>query len=98
DRTLRRRNIAVHHPRLSLQGGRPAAHEFPSAAFDPVHAGLGLLRPDDDACRLSPRHRSRLSILFLWRRLPALSGAAVLSRGVDFRVLASDGAARTGEL
>ncbi len=53
----------------------------------------------DDARRLSPRDRRRLPLLLLRRRLPALSGSRSHDPGgVDFRVLATDGAARTGEL
>ena len=40
-RPVRRRHRDLHHPGLSLQGGRRAADQLPPAAIDPVHAGLG---------------------------------------------------------
>ena len=39
DPSVRRRHGDLHHARLSLQGGRRADHQLPSAAVDPVHAG-----------------------------------------------------------
>ena len=38
------RHRDLHHPRLPLQGRRCPDDQFPPAAFDPVHAGLGLCR------------------------------------------------------
>ena len=39
-----RRDRAVHHARLSLSRGRRDDDQFPPAALDPVHAGVGILR------------------------------------------------------
>ena len=36
--------VAVHHARLSLSRGRRDDDQFPPAALDPVHAGVGILR------------------------------------------------------
>ena len=69
-----RRDGAVHHAGLSLPRRRRDADQFPPAALDPVHAGRGLLRSRRDAARLCARDRERLSVLFLWRRLPVVSG------------------------
>ena len=71
-----RRDGAVHHARLSLPRRRRDADQFPSAALDAVHAGLRLLRPRRHAARLCACDRQRLSVLFLWRRLPVVSGTA----------------------
>ena len=68
-----RRDGVVHHAGLSLPRRRRDADQFPSAALDLVHAGLRLLRPRGDAARLCPRDRERLSLLFLRRRLLAVS-------------------------
>src|SRR5206468_981716 len=62
---------------------------------DPVHAGLRLQRGGADEGGLRPRHRERLPLLFLRRRLPA--GARRLS-AFPFLINAVDGAARTGVL
>ena len=68
-----RRDRAVRHARLPLPRRRRHADQFPSAALDPVHAGLCLQRPGDDAPRLCARDRNGLPVLFLRRRLPAVS-------------------------
>ena len=65
----------LHHAGLSLPRGRRADDQFPSAALDAVHAGRGLLPGSSDAARLRARHRSRLSLLFLWRCLPVVPAA-----------------------
>ena len=44
DARLGRRDRHLHHAGLSLPGRRPAADQLPSAALDPVHAGLRLRR------------------------------------------------------
>ena len=54
---LRRRDPALHHARLPLPRGRPAADQFPPAALDPVHAGRRLRRARPHQSRLCPRHR-----------------------------------------
>ena len=41
---VRRRDGALHHAGLPLQGGRPADDQLPPAALDAVHAGRGLQR------------------------------------------------------
>ena len=58
---LCRRDIDLHHAGLPLPRGRPADDQFPPAALDAVHAGLGLLRAGDDARRLQAT-RSRRAI------------------------------------
>ena len=68
---VQRRHRDLHHPRLPLQGRRPADHQFPFAAIHPIHAGLGLFGTGHHAARLRPRHRNGLSLLFLWRCMPA---------------------------
>ena len=60
-------------PGYTLPRGRPDADQLPSAALDPVHAGRGVFRPRHHAGRLRARHRARLSLLFLRRRLPSFS-------------------------
>ena len=57
--------------RLPLPRGRSAADQLPSAALDPVHAGLRLRRHRADARRLCARDRRGLPLLLLRRRLPA---------------------------
>ena len=44
-----RRDRHLHHARLPLPGRRCADDQFPPAALDAVHAGVGLFRPGDDA-------------------------------------------------
>ena len=46
--------------------------QFPPAAFDPFHAGLGIQRPGGHETGLCPRGRERLQVLFLWGCLPAV--------------------------
>ena len=62
-------------PGYRFKGRRSADDQLPPAALDAVHAGGGLQRPRHHARRLRPRHRRGLPLLFLRRRLPALSGA-----------------------
>ena len=75
---LRRRDGDLHHARLSLPRRRRAADQLPSAALDPVHAGLRLQRPRDDEARLRPCNWRGLSLLLLRRRLPADRAAALI--------------------
>ena len=70
---VRRRDRDLHHAGLSLSRGRYSPDQFSSAALDAVHAGIGLQRPRHHEARLCPRDRRRLPVLFLWRRLPAVS-------------------------
>jgi S-adenosylmethionine:tRNA ribosyltransferase-isomerase len=79
-------NLDLHHARLSLSRGGYFADQFPSAALDPVHAGVGVLRPRGHEARLCPRHRWRLPVLFLRRCQPAVSGARVMMAHVISRV------------
>ena len=72
---VRRRDRHLHHAGLPLPGDRPAAHQLPPAALDPVHAGLRLRRPRAHEGRLRARQGRALPVLFLRRRLPAASGA-----------------------
>ena len=64
-----------------------------STLFMLVAAFSGL---DVDEKRLRPRHRGRLSVLFLRRRLPAVSGRT-MSAPFSFTLIKTDGAARRGE-
>ncbi len=64
----------LHHARLPLPRRRPAAHQLPSAALHPVHAGFGVLRAGDHAARLCPRGGGELPLLQLRRRLSAEPG------------------------
>ena len=67
-----------------------------STLFMLVAAFSGL---DDHARRLRPRHRGRLSLLFLWRCLPAPPGdAAAMSERFAFTLMKTDGGARLGEI
>src|SRR5690606_10802710 len=76
---LPRRHGHLHHAGLSLPRLRRADDQLPPAEIDAVHAGQRLRRAGDDAGRLRPRHRQRLSLLFLWRRKPAVSGRRPMS-------------------
>ncbi len=67
------RNRDLHHAGLSFSRGRYSPDQFSPAALDAVHAGIGLQRSRHHATRLCPRHPERLPVLFLWRRLPAVS-------------------------
>ena len=80
DRAVRRRDGDLHHAGLSVSRGRYPPDQFPFAAVDAVHAGLGLQRPGNHAAGLCPRHQERLPVLFLRRCLPAVSRAR-LTRG-----------------
>ena len=79
-------------PGLSLPRGRSAVDQFPPAALDPVHAGRRLRRARADEGGLCPCDRAGLSLLFLWRCLPAVSGA----RAHDRLRLHAPGARRRG--
>src|SRR6478609_3036999 len=84
-----------HHARLSLQGDRRADHQLPPAAFDLVHAGECA---DGARCHergLCSRDRGWISLLFLWRREPAVAKARSVTR-FAFSINATDSAARTG--
>src|SRR6185312_2695552 len=93
---LLRRDPAFHHTRLSLQDRAAAAHQFPSAALDPVHAGRFLRRSRAHEACLCPCHRHRLSLLFLWRCDPAVAGGGM--SGFRFELLSKAGAARRGRM
>ncbi len=58
DPAVLRRDRDLHHAGLPVSRGRYAADEFPSAALDAVHAGLGVQRSRDHAAGLCPRHRA----------------------------------------
>ena len=73
DRAVHRRDRDLHHAGLSFSRGRYSPDQFSPAAFDAVHAGVGVQRPRDHEAGLCPRDRERLPVLFLWRRLPAVS-------------------------
>ena len=47
DRAVRRRDRYLHHAGLPLSRGRYSPDQFSSAAFDAVHAGIGVQRPRD---------------------------------------------------
>src|SRR5262249_13309953 len=64
---------------------------------DTFHAGRSLLRPRCDAARLCPRAQGRLSFLLLRRRHPPVPRMTKLD-AFSFRVMATDGAARLGEI
>src|SRR5262249_33509398 len=82
---------------LPLQGGGPAADEFPPAALHPLYAGVRLRRHRSHARGLCPCDRAPLSILFLRRRLLVGTRAADMS-AFEFKVSATDSAARRGQL
>ena len=67
---VRRRDVDLHHARLSLQRGRRDDDQFPSAALDLVHAGVGLLRARHDEARLCACHR-RAAIVSIPMAMPA---------------------------
>ena len=75
DQAVFGRHRAVHHAGLPLQGGGRDDDQLPPAALDAVHAGVGVLRPRHDAARLRACDRGGLSVLFLWRCVPAIPGA-----------------------
>ena len=70
---LRRRHRYLHHAGLHIPRHRPDADQFPPAALDPIHAGFGVLGARHHEARLCARHRERLSLLFLWRCVFAIS-------------------------
>ena len=49
---VRRRDLDLHHAGLSLSRGRYPHDQFPPAALDAVHAGVGLLRARHDEAGL----------------------------------------------
>ena len=96
---VRRADAPVHHPGISLPLRRSALDQFPFAALNPVHAGLLVLRPRADAGRLCACGRGALSLLLLWRRLPAQScKERKLTAAFRFTLKAQDGNARTGAI
>ena len=96
---VRRRNRDLHHARLPLQGHGSAADQLSFAALDAVHAGGGLQRARHHARRLRARDPHGLSLLFLRRRLSALSGAgAAMTDRFAFTLRRTDGGARLGEI
>ena len=64
---LRGRDRDFHHPRLSVPRRRYPDDQFPFAALDLVHAGVGVLRARCHETRLRACDRARLSVLFVWR-------------------------------
>ena len=74
---IRRRDVDLHHPRLSLPRRRYPDDQFPFAEVDTVHAGVGILRAGGDAAGLCTRDRDRLSVLFVRRCVFVVSGGAV---------------------
>ena len=66
-------------PGYRVSRGRCAHDELPSAALDAVHAGVGLCRARHHEARLCTRDCKRLSLLFLWRRLSAVSRRVIAS-------------------
>ena len=85
DPAIFRRHRDLHHAGLSLSRGRYPPDQFPSAALDAVHAGVGLFRARDHETRLCPRHQERLPVLFLWRCLSAVSWAGLTPHEVTPR-------------
>ena len=55
----------LHHAGLHFPRGRRADDQFPPAQIDPDDAGERADRARADAGCLRPRHRERLSLLFL---------------------------------
>ena len=84
-------------PGYTLPRGRPDADQFPSAALDAVHAGVGLQRPRHHETRLCARDRgaaiasipTAMRVCFI---LPADERTPSPSR-----LIKTDGAARRGE-
>ena len=74
DPRVRGRHVDLHHAGLSLQGDRRADDQFPSAAIDLVHAGVGSDGAGDDAGGLCACDPIRLPVLQLWRRQPVAAG------------------------
>ena len=93
---------------LPVSRRRSAADQLPPAALDAVHAGLRLRRHRADARGLCACDRGWVSVLLLWRRVPAGArrDATPLPQGegeIDVmafahRIAATDGAARAGVL
>ena len=57
DPAVQRRHLDLHHAGLPLSRRRRADDEFPPAALDAVHAGLGLLRSGHDEGGVRARDR-----------------------------------------
>src|ERR1700682_1283059 len=72
-RTVRGRNRDLHHARLPVPRGRYFADQFSFAAFDAVHAGVGVQRARRHEAGLRPRDSTRLPVLFVWGCLPVAS-------------------------
>ncbi len=66
---VRRRDAAFYPARLSLQGGRPAADQFPFAALDAFHAGQRTCRAGAHEGGVRACGRGPLSVLLLRRCL-----------------------------
>ena len=64
-----RRHQSLHHAGLPLPLRRPADDQFPSAALDAVHAGLGIFGSRCYEAGLRACGRGALPLLFLWRCL-----------------------------
>ncbi len=71
--TFQRRHRHLHHARLRVPRRRYPDDQLPPAALDAVHAGGGIRRARAYAGGLSPRYSLRLPLLFLRRRLAAVS-------------------------
>jgi queuine tRNA-ribosyltransferase len=97
-RPFRRRNRHLHNPGLPLSRRRRPDDQFPPAAIDPVHAGLRLLGLETMQRAYAHAIAKRLSLLFLWRRLPAVSGSRSMTAPFGFTDQGRDGAARRGEI
>ena len=69
-RAVRGRDRDLHHAGLSFSRGRYAADQFPPAALDAVHAGVGLLRPRHHEAR-PMRMRSRAATASIRMATPA---------------------------
>ncbi len=75
-----RRHHTVHPAGLPVPRGRSAADQLPPAALDAVHAGLCLCRSGTDARGVCACDRGWVSLLFLWRCVPAGGGAGGVER------------------
>ena len=94
-RALSGQTAHLHHAGLPLQGRGPAAHQFPPAPLDALHAGLRLRRHGPHERGLCPRHGSGLPLLLLRRRL-SVGHARKSYDLVTVSHSASDRAARAG--
>ena len=83
-----RRDLALHHARLPLPRRRCAAHQFPPAALDAVHAGRGLLRARHDETRLCACDR-RQAIASIPMAMPACFHPEPAHDRFSFRITAT---------